>query len=213
MGDGSSPRPDEAVDALRLEITDLRAENDRLRGLLGTRDEAVATWERTLFVEAEVDDSDTPVDQNSLREAKVAFFRSLFVGRNDVHVLRWENPRSGKAGWSPAVRGDWANARRPDREYLPLTEGGCGSHLSGGTRVGLYPLLKGDACRLLVCDFDGAGGCWTPSLSLTRRGPPAYQLASSARGQEMRPMFRRSSRARFQPHEPGGSAFTYCGRR
>jgi hypothetical protein len=31
------------------------------------------------------------------------------------------------------------------------------SHLSGSSHLGLYPLLKGDACRLLVCDFDGTG--------------------------------------------------------
>lgn len=159
MVDASSPQPDEANDALRREIAELRAENDRLRGLLGggTRDEAVSPWTPTLFVEAEGDASHAPVDRNSPREAKVALFGSLFVGRDDVHALRWENPRSGKAGWSPAVRGGWATARRPDREYLPLTEEVLASHLSGAAHVGLYPLLKGDACRLLVCDFDGAG--------------------------------------------------------
>ncbi len=159
MVDASSPQPDEAVDALRRDIADLRAENERLRGILGvgTRDEAVSPWEPTLFVETEGDDSVVRVDRNSPREAKVALFRSLFVGREDVHTLRWENPRSGKAGWSPAVRGGWANARRPDREYLPLTDEVVASHLSGAAHVGLYPLLKGDACRLLVCDFDGAG--------------------------------------------------------
>ncbi|MBF6558045.1 MAG: hypothetical protein IVW52_18215 [Acidimicrobiales bacterium] len=31
------------------------------------------------------------------------------------------------------------------------------SHLSGGAHVGLYPLLQGDECRLLACDFDGSG--------------------------------------------------------
>ena len=158
MVDASRPQADD-TEALRREISELRAENNRLRGLLGvgTRDEAVSPWEPTLFVEAEDDASDVPIDRNSPREAKVTLFRSLFVGRNDVHALRWENPRSGKAGWSPAVRGGWANARRPDREYLPLTEEALDSHLSGVAHVGLYPLLKGDACRLLVCDFDGAG--------------------------------------------------------
>jgi hypothetical protein len=158
MVDASRPQADD-THALRRENSELRAENDRLRGLLGvgTRDEAVSPWEPTLFVEAEDDASNVPVDRNSPREAKVALFRSLFAGRDDVHALRWENTRSGKAGWSPAVRGGWANARRPDREYLPLTEDVLDSHLSGVAHVGLYPLLKGDACRLLVCDFDGVG--------------------------------------------------------
>ncbi len=146
-------------EALRRQIAELRGENDRLRDLLGvgTRDEAVSAWEPTLFVEAGTDVAVPDVDRNSPREAKVALFRSLFLGRDDIHGLRWDNPRTGKAGWSPAVRGGWRNARRPDREYLPLTEDVIQSHLSGAAHVGLYPLLKGDACRLLVCDFDGAG--------------------------------------------------------
>ncbi len=31
------------------------------------------------------------------------------------------------------------------------------AHLSGRLHVGLYPLLRDDSCRLLACDFDGAG--------------------------------------------------------
>ena len=67
------------------------------------------------------------------------------------------NERSGKGGWGPVVRGGWANARRPDREYLPYTDEVVGTHLAGGFHAGLYPLLRGDSCRLLACDFDGPG--------------------------------------------------------
>ncbi|MGH8991543.1 MAG: TOTE conflict system archaeo-eukaryotic primase domain-containing protein, partial [Acidimicrobiia bacterium] len=84
-------------------------------------------------------------------------FRSLFVGRDDVYAERWENQRTGKTGWSPAVVGGWGNARRPDREYLPLTGEVAEQHLAGRIHAGLYPLVPGDACRVLVCDFDGAG--------------------------------------------------------
>jgi hypothetical protein len=59
------------------------------------------------------------IDRSSSRKAKVALFRWLFAGREDVYALRWENQGTGKGGWGPAVRGGWANARRPDREYLP----------------------------------------------------------------------------------------------
>jgi hypothetical protein len=38
---------------------------------------------------------------------KVAFFAALFGARTDVYAVRWENRRSGKAGWMPAVRGGW----------------------------------------------------------------------------------------------------------
>ena len=95
--------------------------------------------------------------QQSSPEEKVDLFRCLFRGREDVYALRWENKRSGKAGWSPAVKGGWANTRRPDRELLPLPGEAIAEHLAGRSHVGVYPLLHDDTCRLLACDFDGPG--------------------------------------------------------
>src|SRR5207244_7986031 len=97
--------------------------------------------------------------QGSSREEKVGLFRSLFEGRNDVYALRWENVGTGKSGWGPAVEGGWANARRADRELLALTDNAAQVHLAGKIHAGLYPLLRDDTCRLLVCDLDGSG--WT----------------------------------------------------
>ena len=149
------------------EIEALKAENDRLRSLLGLDRAALSApataWEPTLFAEPTSKDGASTgvisprVGQGPMTRAeKVALFRSLFVGREDVYALRWENASTRKAGWSPAVKGGWANARRPGREHLPLTDAVIESHLAGRESVGLYPLLRGDACRLLVCDFDGA---------------------------------------------------------
>jgi superfamily II DNA or RNA helicase len=150
------------VAALWAELAALRAENDRLRTLLGVdkpdRNEPTRPWSPTLPV-AHRAAPRPPVDHNSRPAAKVALFRSLFAGRDDVHALRWENTRTGKAGWSPAVRGGWSNSRRPDREHLPLTDEVIERHLAGDVHAGLYPLLRGDTCRLLACDFDGPG--WT----------------------------------------------------
>jgi hypothetical protein len=37
-------------------------------------------------------------------------------------AVRWENARTGKAGWLPAVRGGWRNGTpHAERDYLPLT--------------------------------------------------------------------------------------------
>jgi hypothetical protein len=55
------------------------------------------------------------------------------------------------------VVGGWANAKKPGRKYVPLDERAVESHLSGESHLGLYPLLRGDVCCLLACDFDGAG--------------------------------------------------------
>lgn len=146
----------------KSELAELRAEITRLRGLLGLDDRAPVgprtAWKPTLFTSAE---SMVPVvvavDRASSAAAKIALFRSLFVGRDDVYAQRWDNERSGKGGWGPVVRGGWANARRPDREYLPYTDEVIETHLAGGFHAGLYPLLRGDSCRLLACDFDGPG--------------------------------------------------------
>lgn len=87
-------------------------------------------------------------------EIKVAFYRALFAARTDVYAVRWENPRSGRKGWSPAVRGGWRKGA-DRREYLPLTDDVVKRYLSGDLEIGLYPLLDGDRCWWLAADFDG----------------------------------------------------------
>ena len=37
---------------------------------------------------------------------KIALFLSLFRGRDDVFPRRWENPKTGKAGYSPVCRNE-----------------------------------------------------------------------------------------------------------
>ena len=50
------------------------------------------------------------------------FFSALFGARRDVYAVRWENTRSGKAGWMPAVTGGWRKGAKPeDQRFLPLT--------------------------------------------------------------------------------------------
>lgn len=100
--------------------------------------------------------------------AKLAIFRDLFRGRDDLLAVRWENQTSGRSGYSPKCSNEWrpgvcgkpkvrcgacrsqAFARLGDRELL--------AHLRGHQVIGLYPLLPDDACRLLAIDLDG--GSW-----------------------------------------------------
>jgi hypothetical protein len=149
------------VARLEGEIEVLRAENSRLRARLEIVDEvpapeldlADAAWDPTLFAADEAA-ARPRVTARSAPAAKVALFRSLFGGRTDVYATRWTN-RQGRSGWSPAVVGGPANARKPDRQYRPLTDDVVAAHLTGGLHIGLYPLLPDDTCRLLACDFDG----------------------------------------------------------
>jgi len=47
------------------------------------------------------------VNQQTPTEVKIALFRSLFRGREDVYPRRFENRETGKAGYSPACGNGW----------------------------------------------------------------------------------------------------------
>ena len=144
----------EEVASLRTLTARLQAENARLLRLLElTPKQATPPGPvQTGFFDARPG----PVDRRSPPEVKVDFFASLFAARWDIYALRWENARTGKAGWLPAVHGGWRKGvRHEDRNYLPLTREVLRAHLSGETQIGLYPLLDGDLCSWLAADFDG----------------------------------------------------------
>jgi superfamily II DNA or RNA helicase len=136
------------------ELAELRAENARLRRLLKlSRPQAASPGPAQAgFFDA----PPGPVHAGSPPEAKVALFGALFAARTDIYAVRWENTRTGRAGWLPAVRGGWRKGvPHAEREYLPLTAEVLAAHLSGKAHAGLYPLLDGDRCWWLAADFDG----------------------------------------------------------
>jgi superfamily II DNA or RNA helicase len=140
--------------AVEAELARLRAENARLLRLLRLTPQQAATPgpAQAAYFEA----PPGLVDDRSPPEAKVAFFAALFAARSDVYATRFDNPRTGKGGWVPAVRGGWRKGiRHEDRDYLPLTPAVLAAHLKGEVHIGLYPLLDGDKCWWLAADFDG----------------------------------------------------------
>src|SRR5688572_5779471 len=114
-----------------------------------------------------------PVDQTSSSEAKIALFRSLFRGRDDVYPRRFESRKTGKAGYAPACANEWVRgvcekprvkcAECPNRRFLPVTDDVIRWHLSGKDAegqpfvAGVYPLLLDETCFFLAVDFDKAG--------------------------------------------------------
>ena len=105
----------------------------------------------------------TMVTAASSSAEKLALFRTRFAGRSDVHAVRWTSTRTGKSGWAPAVRGGFYTGSETVADYLPLEDRTVERHLRGASQLGerefhagLYPMLEGDQCRLLVCDFDDA---------------------------------------------------------
>ncbi len=104
---------------------------------------------------------DKYVSAASRPEAKVALFRSLFRGRDDVYPVRWE--RNGKTGYSPAGVRDWdrststANGKKKPFHYaklFPLTDEAVTDHQLGKQTIGVYPLLQDDTCWFVAVDFD-----------------------------------------------------------
>jgi hypothetical protein len=105
-----------------------------------------------------------PVDKEERARKRIALFRSLFRGREDVYARRWEKGDSA-SGYSPAAVKDWnaINRSRPEdrkkvdqktRRFLPLTDAVVENHLLGKETVGVYPLLADETCWLLAADFD-----------------------------------------------------------
>ena len=105
-----------------------------------------------------------PVTNRSAAREKIALFRSLFRGREDVFPRRWENARTGKAGYAPACRNEWMPGLcdKPrvkcgvcsNQAFLAVTDEVIDGHLRGRHTVGVYPLLPDDTCRFLAADFD-----------------------------------------------------------
>ena len=107
----------------------------------------------------------TPSVRSTLNIAqKIALFRSLFRGREDVYAQRWESP-DGRSGYSPKTERDWKayyaakpeDRKRVDKETrknIPLTDEAIHGHLTGQQTLGVYPLLLNETCWFLAVDFD-----------------------------------------------------------
>ena len=102
---------------------------------------------------------------------KIALFRRLFRGREDVFPRRWENPKTGKAGYAPACRNEWVRGvcgkpqvkcrECPNQAFVPVEDDVLRSHLAGKASgksvnftVGVYPMLPDETCWFIAADFD-----------------------------------------------------------
>jgi superfamily II DNA or RNA helicase/very-short-patch-repair endonuclease len=107
---------------------------------------------------------------SSSPEDKIALFRTLFQGRQDVYAHRFESRKTGKAGYSFACANEWIRGicEKPrikcsecqHRRFLPLTDEVIRWHLSGKDNegkdfvLGVYPMLEDETCFFLAADFD-----------------------------------------------------------
>lgn len=165
-------------DSSDKEIADLQsrlAELDRERASVLT---ALEQLKQRLIVEAQP----TPVSQTVgvavptvfSNAEKVALFRSLFRGRDDVFPRRWVNAKTGKAGYAPACHNEWVRgicekprikcSNCPNQAFVPVAADVVKSHLQGRDVAnpgkaepfiaGVYPLMTDETCWFLAADFD-----------------------------------------------------------
>src|SRR3954465_11881919 len=86
------------------------------------------------------------VTNQSSPEEKIALFRALFRGREDVYPRRFENRKTGRGGDAPACANEWVRgvcekprikcAECPNRRFLPVTDDVIRQHLSGQDEFG-----------------------------------------------------------------------------
>jgi len=140
----------------------LREENARLRRLLAVH--SIPIPQLPAANPPTTVEPAPPVDKEERARQRIALFRSLFRGREDVYARRWENS-DGRHGYMPVVVKDWKaiNKSRPEdrkkvdqktRRFLPLTDAVIEDHLLGKETIGVYALLPDETCWFLAADFD-----------------------------------------------------------
>ena len=112
------------------------------------------------------------VNHKSSPASKIALFRWLFRGREDVYARRFESRKTGRSGYQPACANEWVRGvcekprircgDCPNRRFLPVTDDVIRCHLSGQDDTGhdlvagIYPMMLDESCFFLAADFDKA---------------------------------------------------------
>ena len=113
------------------------------------------------------------IDQRSPPDAKIALFRALFRGREDVYPRRYESRKTGRTGYQPVCANEWVQgicekprvkcSNCPRQRFIAVTNEAVRWHLSGHDNegkdfvMGIYPMLQDETCLLLAVDFDREG--------------------------------------------------------
>src|ERR1700716_1568743 len=113
------------------------------------------------------------VDLRSPPETKIALFRALFRGREDVYPRRFESRKTGKTGYQPVCANEWVKgvcekprikcSDCPTQRFVSVADGAIRWHLSGQDNagkdfvMGIYPMLQDETCFVLAVDFDKEG--------------------------------------------------------
>jgi len=158
---------------LQNEITELEkaltAKKRQLEELQSVKKEIIQNVTQELLLENQINNQSSP-------EAKIAFSRSLFRGREDVYAKRFESKKTGKSGYQPVCKNEWVQGicEKPKvncnncnkRSLEQITDEVIRNHLAGFIPpktewknptpfvMGVYPLLQDETCYFLAVDFD-----------------------------------------------------------
>ncbi len=139
---------------------------------------------------------ETSINNQSPQEDKIRLFRSLFKGREDVFPRRFENSKTGKSGYAPVCRNEWATGicQKPKiacqdcnlRAFVPVSDEIIRNHLKGiapndrpgkDFTMGVYPMLTDETCWFLAVDFDKS--TWAEDAKAFLETCTSYQVPAS----------------------------------
>ncbi len=152
---------------LKQELAALEARREEIQNKIAHLETLQQTDLQTTQIESPGITAHSPQDQ------KIALFRSLFRGREDVFPKRFESKRTGRQGYQPVCRNQWIRpiCRKPkikcaacdNRDFESVSDTVIRNHLLGVDPddrlqkdfvIGVYPLLSDETCWFLAVDFD-----------------------------------------------------------
>ena len=151
-------------------VQQLQVENEKLKA-------EIARYKSLVHREHEQEEQVGLLSQNTTQlpanrlslEEKVALFRSIFRGREDVFARRWQSNKSGKSGYQPVCNNEWRVgvcekgkvqcAECKSRDFKQLGYDDVYRHLVGRDSdgcdvIGIYPIVDNNTCYFLCADFD-----------------------------------------------------------
>ena len=189
----------ELLTSLRDQIARAEARLAELAGEQATVAAELRELQTEFAAAAKAEVASEPVTAGSVPQTpaeKVALFRSLFAGRDDVFAKFWQNPKTGRKGYAPACHNEWVRGvcekprvkcgECPVQAFVPVTDEVVTDHLRGRLVMGVYPLLRDETCHFLAADFDGEG--WRDDVAafvMTSRRfglEPAVERSRSGKG-------------------------------
>ena len=121
-------------------------------------------------------------------QEKIAIFKNIFRGREDVFAVHWEKSDKSASGYTPACLNEWKTGicHKLQRmkckdchnaKYAGLDDHYIEIHLRGQKIYGIYPLLEDNQSYFIAADFDGRD--WVNDTSkfyeyCQKFGLPAY---------------------------------------